>query len=199
MITRQQLETAFAKAKTDKFEHGYSDAYSYIFSDFIPSTILEIGVKFGNSLVAWRDLFRSAKISGIDNDKSKISYFKNIKKLYDVSVFIGDSTSPSSYEPLPWAFYDIVIDDGSHFIEDQIKTFDIYKEYFNKFYVIEDFLSIGNLNTIINHIENAGFSKIKIFDSKLYTKYKARKKFVLKDSDSDDFIDVEVKIIVIEK
>ena len=53
---------------TDKFEHGYLDVYEHYFEHFRkkPVNILEIGVRYGNSIWTWHDYFKNGNVFGMD-------------------------------------------------------------------------------------------------------------------------------------
>ena len=53
---------------TDKARHGYLDAYEYYFERFRekPVNVLEIGVRYGNSIWTWHDYFKNGNIFGMD-------------------------------------------------------------------------------------------------------------------------------------
>lgn len=114
--------------------------------------VLEIGVEAGTSLRMWRDYFPNAEIWGFDIDpRCKSQESDRIK------VVIGDQTKEMDLNTLPGNF-DIVIDDGLHTQDAQIKTFlFIFREKMAErgIYVVEDcekrfrtidfFKNLGNL------------------------------------------------------
>lgn len=108
--------------KTDKEErHKYiSGCYEKIFLDLKLKkiNILEVGVATGHSLILWHEFFPNASIYGIDNEltleKEFVKSFKRIKV-----VRYGDAYLQSTLNGFP--DFDIVIDDGSHYLHDQIK------------------------------------------------------------------------------
>lgn len=164
------VKDAFFVSNTDKgYYHQYEYMYANIFSSCTPKSILEIGVKDGNSIKAWQMLFPEAKISGMDIVKSK--------KLFDMKPFDFIEGSSTNYETTSKLDnYDIIIDDGSHHILDQIITFSNLKNKFNYFYVIEDISFVGNnidvapnviatANVLKACIRKMGFYGISMFDS----------------------------------
>lgn len=108
--------------KTNKeTAHNYiSECYEKIFLDFKfkKINILEVGVSTGHSLILWHEFFPNASIYGIDNEltleKEFVKSFKRIKV-----VRHGDAYLQSTLNGFP--DFDIVIDDGSHYLHDQIK------------------------------------------------------------------------------
>ena len=130
MNLRTRIAEAFDRYNTDKHNvHGYDETYAKIF-DPPPSSILEIGVKRGRSLAAWRDIFPNVRLVGMDiTDEWFVP--TNIKVADD--IIIADSTEYKLGE-----VFDVIVDDGSHHYEDIIHTFLNYKNNFKTFYVIED-------------------------------------------------------------
>lgn len=111
----QPISEILAKYETDKVNgHCYGNTYDSIFSTFdrnAPLNILEIGTQKGGSLCAWNDYFPNAKITGVDIvDVVKPEYRRvggNIRYVFsDIKDWSNDE------------MYDIIIDDGSHFLGD---------------------------------------------------------------------------------
>ena len=103
-----------------------------------PVKILEIGVRYGSSIQVFNEYFNNAEIYGIDCS----GRWKNNAELLkpNINIFEGSQSSLKTlydvYEksgPL-----DIIIDDGSHFVEDILASFEFFKDKFTKLYIIED-------------------------------------------------------------
>jgi len=131
--------------KTDKVSgtpaggdgHCYGEMYHTIFSQFDRNeaiSIFEIGTQKGGSLCAWRDYFPNAKIKGIDI----VDVVLNEYKRNDITYIIDDIKNYKSDET-----YDIVIDDGSHYLHD---VEFVLKEYLPK-------LNVGGV-LIIEDVQN---------------------------------------------
>lgn len=157
-------KSAFDVAETDKGEaHQYHHMYGLLFAAVTPKSLLEVGVLSGNSMLAWKKLFPEAALTGLDNKERELV-------TTEFEYVFGDSTDPSVTKKL--STYDVIIDDGSHHIYDQILTFNNLKDKFNYFYVIED---IGwqhrdkdrdhVLKTLIECVKYAGFHGIATFES----------------------------------
>lgn len=165
---RQLIRTAFDHSTTDKgYYHEYEHMYANIFSSFEPKSILEIGVKEGKSLHSWHLLFPEAKLTGLD-------IAQNTLKFDSFEYVIGDSTDKDVTDKL--GFYDVIIDDGSHNLYDQIMTFTNLKNKFKYFYVIEDISLVGSkgnphpgymdsANALKTCIRKCGYKGIALFDS----------------------------------
>ena len=107
------ISDILAKYDTDKVNgHCYGNVYDSVFSKYDKNAklkILEVGTQKGGSLCAWQDYFPNAEITGIDIiDVVKPEYRRDT-----INYIISDIKDWKSDE-----VYDIVIDDGSHFLED---------------------------------------------------------------------------------
>jgi len=106
-------------------------------------TVVEIGVCYGNSMKLWHDYFTNATIYGIDKKPA----WKNIGNYNNrCKIIKGSSNDVSTYKDIPNNI-DIVIDDGSHKLVDQIKSFGILFPKLKKggLYIIEDIGSIDEV------------------------------------------------------
>lgn len=120
---------------TDKeLRHRYADVYEELLSQFReePITLVEIGVQGGWSMRAWRDYFEFADLIGIDNRLQ----FDGVPEGW--SFRLADATSHESLlDALVAESIDVVIDDGSHRVEDQIATAETLM-HLADLYIIED-------------------------------------------------------------
>ena len=107
----------------DKWLH-YFDIYDKHFSKFKDKcpTILEIGVYKGGSLDMWNFYFNNnCKIVGLDIDPCCKQFEKD-----NIQIFIGDQGDPQFWDNFNTLgiYFDIIIDDGGHFMHQQIITFE---------------------------------------------------------------------------
>jgi 23S rRNA U2552 (ribose-2'-O)-methylase RlmE/FtsJ len=109
---------------TVKWRH-YLEIYDRHFSRFRGTDVhlVEIGVADGGSLQIWRRYFgEQAHICGIDINP-------HCKELEDerTQILIGDQSDKTFLQSLKTALprIDILIDDGGHFFDQQINTFEI--------------------------------------------------------------------------
>ena len=110
-----EISEILKRYDTDKNkEHHYGLAYDEIFSQFDRNAklnILEIGTQKGESLLAWKEFFPNSRITGIDiidvvaNKNPEINYI-----ICDINNYRTDEE------------FDIVIDDGSHWLKDVIHS-----------------------------------------------------------------------------
>ena len=133
------LKKIFDKHGTDKsIYHEYYEPYEENFEHLRDKEInlLEIGIRDGNSLRAWKEYFPNSNIYGMDIDASCIVMEKE-----GFNVIIGNQGNEEDLNKLGDKKFDIIIDDGSHFTKHMVKTF---HHLFNKnlksggIYVIED-------------------------------------------------------------
>jgi len=132
-----------------KWNH-YFDIYETHFSRFIGKNILmfEIGVDQGGSIKMWKDYFGGgATIVGIDINPVCKKYEKQEEGIF---VEIGNQSDESFLQKLleKYGNPDIVLDDGSHKMDDLVTTFkflyDTIKD--DGVYMAEDLLTcyMGN-------------------------------------------------------
>ncbi len=102
----------------------YFEIYNRHFKKYIGKdvVIMEIGVNRGGSLQIWKEIFGSkAKIIGVDINP-------DCKKMEDkqIQIFIGDQASRSFWKDVKAKIpkVDILIDDGGHYMDQQIITFE---------------------------------------------------------------------------
>lgn len=147
------LNKGYAEGGTDKNSyHSYiKNFYEKEFEPYKESKIdlLEIGIETGGSLKLWKEYFLNSKsIVGVDISDEKIDpKYKNID---GVSVNIGDAydkTFSNKFDK-----YDIIIDDGPHTLESQIKSIEFYlpKLKQNGLFIIEDIQSVEHFDILID-------------------------------------------------
>jgi hypothetical protein len=154
MTTAAKIKSAFDQTLTDKgYTHSYENGYEFVFKNFNPTSLLEVGIKQGRSLAAWKILFPKCDITGVDiTDKE----FKNeYLKMAQSKNIICDSTKPELLQFLEPS-YDVIIDDGSHFYLDIEKTFDLLKNRFKYAYVVED--SMYGTEVLVAYARSLGYT-----------------------------------------
>jgi len=125
----------YPRFATDKGEHNYIKYYSEWFAPYQDKEInlLEVGVESGFSIYLWKAYFTKGKVYGMD--------------VNDGGDFKGDSTNKEVVDKLlgpDGRFgdlrFDIIIDDGDHHPESQMKTYMNLKDRLNDggLYIIED-------------------------------------------------------------
>ena len=103
------------KRATDKiWHHRYGKAYDDLFSRFdrkAPLNIMEVGTQKGATLLAWKEYFPNANVYGVDIvDVVPEKYRKDTvtRVITDIKRLDTDIR------------FDIIIDDGSHYLGDMI-------------------------------------------------------------------------------
>lgn len=128
---------------------GYNRVYSKYISQFKfhPIQLLEIGVHAGYGLLSWLRYFKNSTVTGVEYSDTFINlynqHFINYDEFCRVKLKFFDSTNPENWElyvPLHIKKYDVIIDDGSHLPNDQIKTLKAAWPYLKPggYYFIED-------------------------------------------------------------
>jgi len=134
---------------TDKGStHSYLETYEELLSPFVGknAVLLELGVHLGGSLLLWNDYLVNAAIHGVDiiEKPARICEIPNIKyyrlNCSDHKVLDGEFRGTE---------FDIIIDDASHVLRQQIASFNILYPRLKKggVYVIEDILD-GNFGPL---------------------------------------------------
>lgn len=137
------LELGYAH-RTDKVISGYLPLYDRHLSSlrYTAQSVLEIGIgghdkegSGGYSLRMWRDYFPKATIHGIDLvDKSHLNSHR-------IQTHVCDQASSESLlEYCNDLGFDLIIDDGSHFVPHQITSFESLFPFVDPggIYIIED-------------------------------------------------------------
>lgn len=127
------LEQLARKCGTDKLDHGYIPFYESTLPDrSAPISLLEIGVKEGNSIRMWLEYFPNATIHGLDLFIEHRIPFQDPR----VKWHSGSQCNWLMLEELRKFDFDVIIDDGSHNSRDQMITF--FGLFNGKQYYIED-------------------------------------------------------------
>ena len=151
----KQLQEVYEKYSTtvcggDKGTfHSYIEIYQRYMEKTQDISLLEIGVQFGHSIAMWNEYFINSDIYGLDIDISLVK-FPGLRNIFECDATKIDSIPNQIKETM----FDYIIDDGSHRVEDQIKSFNIlYPQLKNGgIYFIEDIDSDQSLLRIMNHL-----------------------------------------------
>jgi predicted O-methyltransferase YrrM len=149
----EQLSLDLSDADTDKeTRHGYiSHFYQKEFARYrdMPVDLLEIGVYLGGSLRMWRKYFRKGTVQGID-----------IKEFPGVDYIIGNAYTKDMADSLP--DFDIIIDDGTHTLIDQIIAIKLYAPKIKPggILVIEDVQAMSHVPILEKYAEGYNYEVI---------------------------------------
>jgi trans-aconitate methyltransferase len=120
--------------------HNYLDFYEeHLPGRDFTGRLLEIGVMDGLSMKMWREYYPDAEIVGIDIKDMDFMHNTDWQVPESVQLIKCDGTDPKQTKPL--GMFDIIIDDGSHYMKDQQASFEqLYYSQLNKggTYIIED-------------------------------------------------------------
>jgi len=189
---------------TDKgTDHSYIDKYDTLFAPIQndPVNLLEVGILSGGSLEMFSQYFPNGLIHGMDNFSEKWGFKDKpiqpevvkdkLKKISNVRVVESDSQNldPAIVASLPK--FDIIIDDGDHSLEGQIKTLTQLMPLWNTGnpkakYVIEDVIDVTCANKLCEHI------------SATYPQFAVNKFVYLKNNRNDDIL-VVIETVVSEE
>lgn len=132
--------------------HSYIPVYSeYVTAD--TSSLLEVGVWEGHSLAMWEKYLPGARVEGIDVNLRRVKY--------PVTVHHGNATVKADVDRLIGdTVWDVIVDDGSHKVRDQVATFDLLwpKVSEGGKYFVEDVAGDAELQALTKHLENVGVS-----------------------------------------
>lgn len=113
----------FFKYNSDKSNfHNYETIYAALHKDRgLVKNVMEMGVFFGASMYAWRDLYPNANIIGLEYDETKLFTDRQIMSLY------ADQRDLESLDVIAKAFksvpFELIVDDGSHLLQETKNTF----------------------------------------------------------------------------
>jgi hypothetical protein len=165
-------------------EHGFGDkgtshSYIHIYEEYITKddiSLLEIGVCRGHSIAMWKEFLPTSRIAGVDVNLSQVEF-----DLSNCELFEGDATSPDTSTKFDDESFDYIIDDGSHHLSHQKKSFDLFYPKLKKggYYFVEDIVSLEALRGFIEFLTGQGL------DSKGIA--------YVKDKRSDDILAVITK------
>jgi predicted O-methyltransferase YrrM len=142
------------KYRTDKGDAAHTFAgmsYLDVYASYLDAirdtvrSVLEIGVLGGASLRMWWEYFPKAEIFGLDINPA--AAFKEDR----ITVHIGSQADPDVLAAInPGGTFDLIVDDGSHLVDDQLVTFhELWPRVApGGLYVMEDMrCSYGDLTT----------------------------------------------------
>lgn len=106
-----KLSETLTQYDTDKVHgHCYGDFYDALAESYSnPQHLLEIGVQKGGSLLAWKQYYPKCNVYGVDIVDDRLPEYISDK----VNFILNDIKKFDTY-----LSFDIIIDDGSHFLED---------------------------------------------------------------------------------
>jgi SAM-dependent methyltransferase len=169
-ISLLQYYTNGSYIETDKgTEHCYIQEYydkEFSARQHDSLTILEIGIYRGASLDLWGEYFHKSIIHGIDISES----FSIRNKNKNIHTHIANANSVDSLNIFENKTFDYIIDDGSHYVGDQLYVieywFDKLKD--NGKIIIEDIQSDAACDDLRKLSEKLR-RNYKVYDMRYYT------------------------------
>jgi len=157
---------------TDKGSfHDYIEAYytkEFANPDRVTS-VLEIGVQNGGSLILWHEWFTNAKIVGIDIMDACLNNYKEAslgREFPRIEIIIGDGYDKAVVDTHEDNSYDYIIDDGPHSIESMKLAIKLWMPKVKKKgkLIIEDVQSVEWFEELASHAKKFGYEKYRTFD-----------------------------------
>lgn len=154
--------------------HSYIEVYEELLAPYrhTAKNILEIGLMSGESLRMWAEYF-DGNVHGIDCDIKPINGLADLTEAiaegYNISI--GDATSEWDINKFYNGIkFDVVIDDASHNLMDQLKIYYNLKPHMNKgsLYFIEDIQDIDSNRSFFEAIDPD--RQVKIIDRRVIKK-----------------------------
>lgn len=170
--------------------HTYLEVYDRLFNVYQHQEInvLEIGILRGTSMKLWSEYFSKATIWGADtfertnwpgcNFHEVVETLKDYPrtKLVQVNSCANDFNNMIErnkiLESIPDGYFHVIIDDGSHELDDQVQTYNNFKSKLNKdgIYVVED-IGITNSMAIEPQMLIDRIPELKLIDMRFPEKY----------------------------
>jgi hypothetical protein len=119
VMENNYLDELADKYGTDKkiLCHGYTRVYDKFFGPIKNEVknLIEVGIFDGASVKMWQEYFKNANIMALDISQNSVDSVKDIDR---VTSLLQNATDGSFWKSLPFKA-DIIIDDGSHVVEEQ--------------------------------------------------------------------------------
>jgi cephalosporin hydroxylase len=141
-------------------KHCYTEFYGPLLEHIRkkPLNILEIGVRWGGSILMWDDFFEDCTLYGVDINMSNIDEktMKEIEKRDNIELIKSNAySSEFARKNFGDVKFDFILDDGSHQAEHQVSFFNIYKDYVKKggYLMCEDFPTIAQAKYVMDNFD----------------------------------------------
>jgi hypothetical protein len=187
-MSEQQIRDVLIKHSTvPRVDRGRTDKADYhAYEFFYPSelqylsrkaedtvNILEVGTAMGGSLRCWMELYPTARFFGI-SDRNELD--DDVKTHPQMHMEVALQSDPRVGHMFPGVMFDLIIDDASHQVADQIATFNMLKNRVvpGGKYVIEDIYPdhryptdfMRNFRVVdLIHIKNRADDKLFVYDA----------------------------------
>jgi cephalosporin hydroxylase len=144
--------------------HSYIDFYDTHFKQFKNyASLLEIGVSHGASIWLYKEYFNDYSIVGVDMLPTwawgEKQFHSELEQDKNITVHFNRSCHDTElWDSMLDATFDIVIDDGDHHADAQIKTFELVwpKLKIGGLYFIEDVSNQESIQMIVDAVSGPG-------------------------------------------
>jgi glycosyltransferase involved in cell wall biosynthesis len=152
---------------TDKDSvHSYVEVYEQFLEPILEKdgSLLEIGIRYGGSIVLWNELLKNYKIFGIDTQDILHENIREYVKDYPkkITLEFRDAYCKETIDHIRFIYpkgFDIIIDDGPHTEKSQLKCIDLYLDLLKDegVLVIEDIQNFDSIKVFIENIPESKF------------------------------------------
>lgn len=176
LVKYSKIPSYTDKASYHAYEYFYPENLSYLLDKNEKDLhILEIGSAYGGSLHSWMDVLPNANYYSIDHNFDNLS--GEISSRPNLKLYKCSQSDPIIKTIFPDVVFDLIIDDASHQVNDQITSFNYLKERLNtnSKYIIEDIYPehiypsdfLENFKVFdLSHIKNRADDKLFVYDNK---------------------------------
>ena len=152
---------------TDKdTNHSYVEIYEQFLEPILEKdgSLLEIGIRYGGSIVLWNELLKNCRIFGIDTQEILHENIREYVKDYPkkITLEFRDAYCKETIDHIRFIYprgFDVIIDDGPHTEESQLKCIDLYLDLLKDdgVLVIEDIQNFDSIEVFIENIPESKF------------------------------------------
>jgi glycosyltransferase involved in cell wall biosynthesis len=152
---------------TDKDSvHSYVEVYEQFLEPILEKdgSLLEIGVHSGGSILLWNELLKNYRIFGIDIQDILHENIREYVKDYPkkITLEFKDAYCQETIDHIKFIYpigFDVIIDDGPHTEESQLKCIDLYLDLLKDdgVLVIEDIQNFDSIKVFIENIPESKF------------------------------------------
>jgi tetratricopeptide (TPR) repeat protein len=152
---------------TDKdTTHSYVEIYEQLLEPILEKdgSLLEIGIQYGGSILLWKELLKNCRIFGFDIEDKLSDSIKEYVKDYPkkITLEFKDAYCKETIDHIKFIYprgFDVIIDDGPHTEESQLKCIELYLELLKDdgVLIIEDIQNFESIKVFIENIPESKF------------------------------------------
>jgi tetratricopeptide (TPR) repeat protein len=146
--------------------HSYVEIYEQLLEPILEKegSLLEIGIQYGGSILLWNELLKNCRIFGFDIEDKLSDSIKEYVKDYPkkITLEFKDAYCKETIDHIKFIYprgFDVIIDDGPHTEESQLKCIDLYLDLLkdNGVLIIEDIQNFESIKVFIENIPESKF------------------------------------------